>query len=191
MRMFTMLVVVLTACGSNYGPDADLWVIDVRTAPPGLLKYDMVTDGFYNIKAVHSGLCLDATKQYILTQQACSRSSSQKFYISYIHDGFYDIATHIEGTSITSRYSNMEKGWGYLSTEIFYGINTQHFYFKHFGDKVYRIRSRSSGLVFDVEHGSKNSGAFVIQWEWMGQNNQRWRLEKTDWVSYERDKEDQ
>jgi hypothetical protein len=41
---------------------------------------------------------------------------------------------------------------------------------------LYRITSRASGKVLDVEGGSLQNGAKIQQWDYWGGANQHWRL---------------
>ena len=43
--------------------------------------------------------------------------------------------------------------------------------------KQYKINSLSSGLFLDVEQVSNENNASIIQWDWNGGSNQRWRFE--------------
>ena len=42
----------------------------------------------------------------------------------------------------------------------------------------YRIIAKHTGKVLDVYGGRKDDGANVYQWDWHGDNNQRWLIEQ-------------
>ena len=41
---------------------------------------------------------------------------------------------------------------------------------------LFALRSIHSGKVLDVYEGSDDNGARIVQWDWVGGNNQRWRI---------------
>ncbi|MCP9751808.1 RICIN domain-containing protein [Ferruginibacter sp. HRS2-29] len=55
-----------------------------------------------------------------------------------------------------------------------------HFKFmlKSLGNNIYSIRSSHSGRYISTE-GNAVRGAKIIQWDWLNQDNQKWRIEKT------------
>jgi pectate lyase len=55
----------------------------------------------------------------------------------------------------------------------------QQWQFVDNGDGWYRIQSRASGKVLDVQAHGDAQGTPLVQWEWHGSNNQLWRLADT------------
>ncbi len=41
---------------------------------------------------------------------------------------------------------------------------------------LFALRSIHSGKVLDVSGISRGNGAQIVQWDWVGGNNQRWRI---------------
>ena len=59
-----------------------------------------------------------------------------------------------------------------------HGGANQQFAFESLGNNQYRIKCKKSGHYLDVEGGSTNNGAKVLQWSWHGGPNQKWELRK-------------
>ena len=55
-------------------------------------------------------------------------------------------------------------------------VKNQRYSFKYLKDGTYAIRCQHSGKFVDVDGASKESGRNVIQWQWNGKANQRWRI---------------
>ncbi len=52
-----------------------------------------------------------------------------------------------------------------------------HFIFilKHLGNNVYTLKAKHSGKYLSTE-GAPTAGAKLIQWDWLGQDNQKWYI---------------
>ena len=55
-------------------------------------------------------------------------------------------------------------------------VKNQRYSFKYMKDGTYAIRCQHSGKFVDVDGASKDSGRNVIQWQYNGKANQRWRI---------------
>ncbi|MBO9660955.1 MAG: RICIN domain-containing protein, partial [Chitinophagaceae bacterium] len=54
-----------------------------------------------------------------------------------------------------------------------------HFSFilTHLGNDIYTVKAKHSGKFLSTE-GAPAAGAKIIQWDWLDQSNQRWRIVK-------------
>lgn len=140
----------------------------------------------YQIKAVHSGKCLDISGGPDATgngvpalQWECTGASNQAWRVVPVSDGYFKlIAVHsgkaldVQGGTIATANGVIVGQWDFNNADNQLWRMTQD------ADGSYRISAKHSGKSLDVNGGpgAVENGARVQQWEDVGAANQRWHL---------------
>ena len=101
---------------------------------------------------------------------------NQQLVISYIGDGFYRIKFKHSGRAL-----DLSGGGGAGSSIIqwdYHGGANQLWRIEPCGDGTYRFISAANKLVIDIRGGEAADGVELIAWEWHGESNQRFVLNK-------------
>jgi hypothetical protein len=142
--------------------------------------YRNVSGGTYELRAKHSGLCLDlkgsGTGDGVAIQQyACNSTPAQAWIMTDVGGGKFEIKSKSSGKCMdVSQVSTADMApiwqWTCLRTnnQLWYPVNN--------GDGTVRLQAVHSGKVADVNGGSTQSGVPLIQFGWTGSQNQRWTM---------------
>ncbi len=139
-------------------------------------------DVTYEVKARHSGLCLDLPDEgNQLQQRQCSGAPSQAWQFHEVEagKGKYELINAKSGKCMDVAGFDMAAGavvlqWTCKATNN----NNQLWYPIGNGDGTTRLQAVHSGKVLDVRGAATTAGAPLIQWPWHGGNNQRWVLRR-------------
>ena len=103
-------------------------------------------------------------------------TSSQRFEVNYVKDGYYKIVSEKSGKSLDVVNGKTENGTNlqqYSWNES--GVSAQLWKFVDAGNGYYYIRSKT-GNVIDLVNKSAIKGSNVYMWGMTGENSQQWKL---------------
>ena len=189
---------VFDVTGNSYsnGANIQLWEKSAQSTDNQKFEVKYLSDGYYEIKAKHSGKVLDVagagtTNGTRIQQYDSNESDAQKWIIKEAGDGYYNIISKCNGLyidipgGIVTDGSNVQMYEGN-------GSNAQKFEFEKIqelvGEKIiedgkYKIKAGTNEtLGFDVESNSKESGANVQIWKEseLISKNQRFEIEYSE-----------
>lgn len=139
-----------------------------------------VLPGEYEIKARHSGKCLDVpgssrANGIGIIQYTCNRTTNQVWKINEGPAGYYTIRAKHSGKCLDVSRSSAENGAEILQFECYYTYN-QQWEIIDLHNGYYEIKARHSGKCLDVTESSTQDGAKVIQFTPYRTHNQQWEL---------------
>ena len=108
--------------------------------------------------------------------------NKQKFIVTYIGDGFYQIENIYSGKLLDVAGASKQNGTNVHQYES-NGTDAQKWVIKDIGDGYYNIISRCGGLYLDVAYGLNNNGTNIQIYEKNGTNAQKFTFQKTDLTS--------
>lgn len=140
--------------------------------------------GAYKIISKNTGFVLDSNGVSKdlgrnVIQLAYNSTLNQIWKLTESNDGYYKINVMQTGLSLDVDGGQLNDGvnintWGSNSSAA------QLWYFEDVGDGYVKIVSKISKKVLDVSAASKLPTTKVIQWNYVGTDNQKWKLEKVD-----------
>lgn len=123
-----------------------------------------LTEGYYTIESVNSGLCINPASQ--VSQEACTEQSGQVWRVSK-GETYYHITAAASGGYMTANGNT--RGNSVSLSNNAYEVRLE----EDGNGNFFLVNSSNTNLVFDVEGASLNPGAAVLQWTRNNQNNQR------------------
>ena len=152
------------------------------------LIYDS-TDNTYVIYNINSGKVLDVqnasyTPGANVWQYEYNGTDAQKWYIEQNNDNSYNIKSKLNGLYLDIADGKLADG-GNVQVYSYNGTNAQKFNFiaqteksiRYVPDGLYRIATKSNNnLGFDITDGSKNEGAQIQLWDYVGAAQEEFRL---------------
>lgn len=159
------------------GSDAQKWMLAES-------EYRPIEDGTYTFVTA-----VDETKAMEVTNGAFdnftnvqlnekSNTSSQKFEVSYVGDGYYQILAEHSGKSLDILNGSRANG-GNLQQYAWNNSSAQLWKFLEADDGTYYIRSMK-GTNITLESSSAAKESNIYMWEKTGKASQKWRLEKSE-----------
>lgn len=146
---------------------------------------------WYRITAKHSGKCLSVEGGAssvdngigVIQWDCLEPEETQKWQIRPVGFGWYNIIAKHSGKALETRGGVGATGNRVLVQQgehVSPGAANQQWWFNPLGDGFYQIVARHSGKSLDVNgdvnFGATGNGALVQQWEYLGGDNQKWRL---------------
>ena len=151
----------------------------------GEVAANSVSDGIYMILSGNDTSKALDVEDYSLENQANlqiydadSRKANQKFYISSIGNGYYQIAALHSGKALDVAYSNPFSGAN-VQQYSYHGLLNQQWELQDAGDGYYYILSRL-GTALDNAWGNAVNNNNVQTYEVNQTNSQRWKLVPVD-----------
>lgn len=137
-------------------------------------------EGTYIIKSVHTGKVLTVSDIFdnigVVAQRAENTSSSQFWQVESCGDGEY-LVKNVE----TGMYLEVSEGTHTSGALIQAGSKNEKAY-QRFGiiktNNIYRIICSISGKAVDIRDWSEDDSAQIIQWRYLGGDNQHWMFIK-------------
>ncbi len=151
---------------------------------PGVAKagyYKVRTDGYYVLRARHSGKYLDVSGYSTadggnVHQWAYTGAANQQWQLQSAGNGNYYLKSRHSGKYLDVAGSSTADG-GNVHQWTFHGGANQQWQLQSAGNGNYYLKSRHSGKYLDVAGSSTADGANVHQWTFHGGANQQWKLE--------------
>jgi hypothetical protein len=133
-------------------------------------------DAAYEIKAQHSGKCLDVpfgTQEdgWRIQQYTCNGQYNQQFSFEYTDSGYYMIRARHSGKCLDVHTGHYPWGADVIQYTCWGGYN-QQFERRYVGSGLYEFVARHSRMCFDIEAWAQHDTARLQQWGCNGGANQ-------------------
>ncbi|MFF9523616.1 RICIN domain-containing protein [Streptomyces achromogenes] len=156
-----------------------------------------VSDGYYEFRVAHSGLCLDVLNRTVdrvesVVQASCSGGTNQAWKLEPTSDSeYYHIKVEHSDKCLDVAWASREHAAAVVQADC---VNTDNQAWKFKGitagrvqrgdgrrmpreDINYKLVAKHSQLCLDVKNSSVENGAFVVQARcWDPGYNQQWRM---------------
>jgi len=162
----------------NGGFNIDSITIDKDSGGSTDLKSRGIVSGtVYSIRAKHSGKSLDVAGYSsdagaLVNQWTYLANNNQKWEIIDLGNGYYEIKSAHSG-KVLDVVNNDNKDICQMTAS---GIDSQQWKIEKVGG-YYKIINKQYGKGLDVSGESKNNGAGVHLWDYLGISNQLWKIE--------------
>ncbi|WP_440903642.1 family 43 glycosylhydrolase [Catenovulum sp. SX2] len=131
-------------------------------------------------KVLQTASCSDVPGSSIVQWQ-WNRTDCQRASAKHVEDGWFEIMpTHMQNTCLQLSGQVTEPGADVIAGTC--GSNQSHWRFDPLSDGTYRLVSRASGHVLDLDFCLLADGTNFGQWEWLDNYCQRFTLKPTDGV---------
>lgn len=141
-----------------------------------------ISDGQYYIKsALDNNYVLDlkdggtANGTNIILNKY-SGSDSQKFYVKYVGDGYYELISEKSGKCVDVAGGNKAPGTN-VQTWDYYGVKSQKYIIRQADNGTYYLVSGTGGAYVDVYGAKIASGTNIQIWSGNNNNAQKWKFE--------------
>lgn len=137
---------------------------------------------FYQIKARHSGKCLDvagwsAANGAPVIQWDCHGGENQQWTFTPVGAGYYKIVARHSGKALDVFGGIFSGANGVIVDQWDYnGSINQMWYVGDLGNGLYSIIARHSNKSLDIKGASTGNGAEAHQYDYVSGANQQWRL---------------
>ncbi len=145
-------------------------VTAIRLDPAG--RFDANTD--YEIVNCNSGLRLQPNASLQAEQGVLTDAPGQQWNLVDLGSGWYAIENKADGRVLEVPGGSTSQGTR-LATANWTGANYQQWEIINLGS-FYQIVNRHSGMSVNVGGQSRNPGASVIQWPFIGYPNEYWEI---------------
>ena len=141
-----------------------------------------ISDGQYYIKsALDNNYVLDlkdgrtANGTNIILNKY-SGSDSQKFYVKYVGDGYYELISEKSGKCVDVAGGNKAPGTN-VQIWDYYGVKSQKYIIRQADNGTYYLVSGTGGAYVDVYGAKIASGTNIQIWSGNNNNAQKWKFE--------------
>lgn len=145
-----------------------------------------VGGGYYSLTAVHSGQAVDVVASSLadganITQWPYSGNTNQQWQLSNVGGNNYKIINRNSGKAVDVAGFSLNNG-GNIQQYTYNATDNQKWTFDLLSappivsGSVYKITSKNSNKVMEVENSSTTNGANISQNQWMNTDNQKWTV---------------
>ncbi len=136
----------------------------------------IITNGYYKVKARHSGLLLQVENSSTangtnVSQWSDTGGDHQVWYVEYLGNDQYRFMARHSNKVLDVAYSGTEPGTN-VHQWSWNGTNAQRWIISPAGNGYYTIQSVTSSLYLDVSGESTANGGNVMTWSGTGRANQ-------------------
>lgn len=138
-----------------------------------------ITSGNYRLIVKHSNKYMtvagwSSTDGAVIEQWDSVNQSNQVFNIQATPSGYKLLPSYNAKVVTVDGYSN--SNGGVINQWVDYEQTNQRFSLVDVGGGYYKIVSRSSGKCLAVTGSGTTNGDDVVQWDWLGNDNFKWKL---------------
>ncbi|HPE63488.1 MAG TPA: RICIN domain-containing protein [Methanothrix sp.] len=159
--------------------DHQKWMVQPLEIYPSMIRDDpkCTLEDEYLIEAKHSSLCLSVVEGEEVVQSFYFGESGQNWMLKPVGDGCFKIVNG-DKCLATSDRDNTSNGVDVVVCD-YDGSENQVWRFEPAADGYCKIISKYSDRCLEVAGGSKDGGANVQQYDYLGYDYQRWKLVKS------------
>ncbi len=133
-----------------------------------------VADGFYELRARHSGKCAAVAGSNVV-QQSCNDNSDQRWAFRHLGDSVYEVKSALSGRCLDISGAATNDGAAVIAWDC-HGANNQKWRVVGQSEQYVLKPDMGAEKCMDVRGEDKADSAQIIQWSCKPSDNQKWIL---------------